>query len=172
MLSFSFYGSIDFLSTEEDGGRRRCPKRLKTREWGITVFGQRTNLTIYNWLSHKSKEDALKQKHSSEILNELSLFNNTIMSAKRGRGRPKSCSAQRRDGLRNKQQSMSCNDLNCKQVEEEPADPETREICHVTKFGNWEFEGLKAFVKGEDWATLNWTLWGDATSRGSGKQHK
>lgn len=37
---------------------------------------------------------------------------------------------------------------NCKQVKEEPADPETHEICHVTKFGNWEFEGLEAFVKG------------------------
>lgn len=44
---------------------------------------------------------------------------------------------------------MSWNDGNCKQLKEEPADPETHEICHVTKFGNWEFEGLEAFVKGE-----------------------
>lgn len=44
---------------------------------------------------------------------------------------------------------MSWNDINCKQVKEELADPETHEICHVTKFGNWDFEGLEAFVKGE-----------------------
>ncbi|KAJ4931485.1 hypothetical protein JOQ06_025780, partial [Pogonophryne albipinna] len=44
---------------------------------------------------------------------------------------------------------MSCTDFYCKQVEEEPADPETREICRVTKFGNWEFEGLEAFVERE-----------------------
>lgn len=45
---------------------------------------------------------------------------------------------------------MSWNDVNCKQVKEEPADPETHEICHVTKFGNWEFEGLEAFCSGRD----------------------
>lgn len=64
--------------------------------------------------------------------------------AKRGQGHPKN-----REELKNKQESMSWNGVNCKQVKEEPADPETHEICHVTKFGNWEFESLEAFVKGE-----------------------
>ena len=50
--------------------------------------------------------------------------------------------------LKNEQESMSQTDFNCKQVKEQPADPETHEICHVTKFGNWEFEGLEAFVRG------------------------
>lgn len=27
--------------------------------------------------------------------------------------------------------------------------PKIHEICRITKFGNWEFEGLEAFVKGD-----------------------
>ncbi len=40
---------------------------------------------------------------------------------------------------------MSWNGGSCKQVKEEPADPEADEICHPTKFGNWEFADMEAF---------------------------
>lgn len=59
--------------------------------------------------------------------------------------------------MKNEQESMSWTD-NCKQVKKEPANPETHEICHVTKFGNWEFEGLEALVKGETEPRLTGTM--------------
>lgn len=77
------------------------------------------------------------------------LFIMSLSQQKQDDGHPKNCTAQTREELKNEPESKSWNDVNSKQVKEEPADPETNEMCHVTKFGNWEFEGLKAFVKRE-----------------------
>lgn len=105
--------------------------------------------------SLKNKMECAKMRPGRPKKNTLQPFvHNIIKSAKRGRGRPKNCTEQTREELKNESESISWNDVNCKQVKEESADPETHEICHVTMFGNWEFEGLEAFVKGESEPSL------------------
>lgn len=41
-------------------------------------------------------------------------------------------------------------------VQEEQAEPETHEICRVTKFGNWEFERPGGICERTDEALPNW----------------
>lgn len=50
---------------------------------------------------------------------------------------------------------MNWNDVNSKQIKEEAAEYETREICHVTEFGNWEFEGPGGVCERTDGASPN-----------------
>lgn len=74
------------------------------------------------------------------------LTNNTIMFAKRGH--PKKLHLKSVGELKNEEKSMGLNNGDCKYVKGgEPAEPATYEICHVTKFGNWEFEGLRHLLR-------------------------
>lgn len=95
------------------------------------------------------KQNGEPKKSTLQPSERHPIVHNIIKSAERGQGQghPKKCTAQTRGELKNEPESKSWNDVNSKQVKEEPTDPETNEMCHVTKFGNWEFEDLEAFVK-------------------------
>ncbi|XP_029928867.1 zinc finger protein 708-like [Myripristis murdjan] len=87
------------------------------------------------------------KSNSSQTQGEIPLVNKLSRPTKMGRGRPKNCILPHTEDLGSSQEIESSD--NSKKIKEEPADPELHEICHVTKFGNWEFEGLEAFVKEE-----------------------
>ncbi|XP_056153555.1 neuronal pentraxin-2b [Lampris incognitus] len=64
--------------------------------------------------------------------------------------RPNKTNSQCKDASKNGEESRDENCFTSKQIKEEPTDTTFNETCHVTKIGDWEFEGLEVTTKAEN----------------------